>query len=173
VRNSHGFTLIELLIVIAILGVLLSFALAGYRASRIRGAEAVAIGALEAINQAQFAFMQTCGHQMYAPTLTSLGTPVPGSGAAYLSPDLTQSDQLVKGGYLIKMAGTEALDARQTCTSVVPVSSYQITADPTSPGVTGTRFFGTNTDRVIFEDTGTFTGNMPETGAPPHGSELK
>jgi prepilin-type N-terminal cleavage/methylation domain-containing protein len=172
VRTARGFTLIELLIVIAIMGVLLSFALAGYRSSRIRGAEAVAIAALEAINQAQFAFMQTCGHQMYAPTLSSLGMPVPG-GAPYLSPDLTRSDELVKGGYLIKMAGTEAVDAPPTCISVVPVSSYQITADPTSPGITGTRFFGTNTDRAIFADTGTFTGNMPETGAPPHGSELK
>jgi prepilin-type N-terminal cleavage/methylation domain-containing protein len=173
VRNARGFTLLELLIVIAVLGILLSFALAGYRYARVRGAEAAAIAALEAINQAQFAYMQTCGHQMYAPTLSSLGTPAPGSGAPYLSPDLTQSDELVKSGYLIKMAGTEAQDAPQTCTSVVPVSGYQITADPTSPGITGTRFFGTNTDRVIFADTGTFTGNMPETGAPPHGSELK
>jgi prepilin-type N-terminal cleavage/methylation domain-containing protein len=173
VRNARGFTLLELLIVIAVLGILLSFALAGYRYARVRGAEAAAVAALEAINQAQFAYMQTCGHQMYAPTLSSLGTPAPGGGAPYLSPDLTQSDELVKSGYLIKMAGTEAQDAPQTCTSVVPVSGYQITADPTSPGITGTRFFGTNTDRVIFADTGTFTGNMPETGAPPHGSELK
>jgi prepilin-type N-terminal cleavage/methylation domain-containing protein len=173
VRNARGFTLIELLIVLAIIGILVSFAIAGYRYARIRGAEAAAVGALDAINQAQFAYMQTCGHQLYAPTLASLGTPTPNGGAPYLSPDLAAGDQVVKSGYLIKMGGTEVPDAPQTCTSVQPVSSYQITADPTSPGLSGTRFFGTNTDRAIYQDTATFTGNMPETGAPPHGSEVK
>ena len=38
-RDSRGFTLIELLIVLAILGVLLSIAVAGYQTARIRGDE--------------------------------------------------------------------------------------------------------------------------------------
>ena len=41
------------------------------------------------------------------------------------------------------------------------------------PNVTGTRYFGTNGDRVIFEDLASFTGNMPESGAPGHGHEIK
>ena len=172
-RSARGFTLIELLVVLAIIGILVSFAIAGFRYARIRGAEAAAVAALDAINQAQFAYMQTCGHQLYAPTLGSLGTPTPNGGAPYLSPDLAVGDQVVKSGYLIKMAGTEAPEAPQTCTSVQPVSGYQITADPTSPGLSGTRFFATNTDRAIYHDTATFSGNMPETGAPPHGSEVK
>ena len=33
--------------------------------------------------------------------------------------------------------------------------------------------FGTNADRVIYADTATFAGNMPERGAPGHGTEVK
>ena len=53
------------------------------------------------------------------------------------------------------------------------VEGYQATADPISPGVTGMRFFGTNADRIVFGDTVTYSGNMPETGAPAHGAEIK
>ena len=42
-----------------------------------------------------------------------------------------------------------------------------------APGVSGSLFFGTNTDRVVYSDTSTFAGNMPETGPPGHGSEVK
>jgi hypothetical protein len=55
----------------------------------------------------------------------------------------------------------------------MPVSGYQVTADPLIPGSTGDRFFGSNTDRVVYHDTATFSGNMPETGAPGHGVEIK
>lgn len=170
-RDARGFTLIELLIVIVIIGILLSVAMAGYRQSRIRGAEAVAIASLESINQAQFAFFQTCGDQRYAPTLSSLGVPVPG-GEGFLSPDLTAADQVVKAGYLIQMGGTALLDATPACNGATPVAGYQTTADPLVPGSTGNRFFGTNADRVIYQDTATFTGNMPETGPPNHGTEI-
>jgi hypothetical protein len=39
--------------------------------------------------------------------------------------------------------------------------------------VSGIQFFGTNTDRVVYSDSATFAGNMPETGAPGHGVEVK
>jgi prepilin-type N-terminal cleavage/methylation domain-containing protein len=173
VRDSRGFTLVELLIVIVILAVVLSVSIAGYRHARIRGGEAAAIAALEAINQAQFAFMQTCGRQRYAPTLTSLGTAPPG-GLPFLSPDLTQADQVSKSGYGLQMSGTPVEEPlpQPTCTGVIPVAGYQATADPLSPGLSGVRYFGTNTDRALYEDTATFAGNMPETGAPSHGREL-
>ena len=171
--GSRGFTLIEMLVVIAIIGVLSSIAVAGYRIARVRGAEATAIAALDTVNKAQFAYMQTCGNQHYAPTLVSLGVPVPGSGTAFLSPDMAQSDPLTKGGYLISMAGTEVSDSAPTCTGATPVAAYEVTADPLHPGFSGTRFFGSNGDGIIFEDQTTFTGNMPETGAPEHGREIK
>lgn len=170
---ADGFTLIELLIVLAIVGILLSVAMAIYRSARIRAGEASAISTLHAINQAQFAFAQLCGNQRYAPTLASLGAPMPTTGQAFLSPDLT-ADPLTKGGYRFTLAGTVVTDTGLTCTGGTPVESYQITADPVSPGVSGNRFFSTNTDRIVYEDPEkTFAPDMPERGAPSHGVEMK
>jgi prepilin-type N-terminal cleavage/methylation domain-containing protein len=173
VRDSRGFTLVEMLVVMAIIGVLSAMAVAGYQAARIRGSEASAVGALDSINKAQFAYMQTCGNQRYAPTLVALGQPVPGSGEGFLSPDLTGSDPVSKSGYLITMTATQEPDFPTTCTGATPASGYQVTADPLSLGSSGVRYFGTNGDRVIFEDQVTFAGHMPETGPPGHGQEIR
>lgn len=170
--GSAGFTLLELLVVMCIIAVIASLAVAAFRHARANGGEAVASAALRTINQAQFAFAQTCGDQRYSPTLTGLGVPAPTTGQAFISPDLV-GDPIVKSGYQFAMAGTTATDGRQTCNGLVPVSTYQVTADPTAPGVSGNLFFGTNTDRVVYSDTSTFAGNMPETGPPGHGSEVK
>ena len=69
-RDSRGFTLIELLLVLLIIGILATIAMANYRNGRLRAAETSAIGSLTAINQAQFSYMQTCGNQKFAPSLT-------------------------------------------------------------------------------------------------------
>ena len=169
---QRGFTLVELLIVIAVIGVISAMAMAGYRHAQVRGAEAAAVAGLRAINQAQFSFSQTCGSQRYSPTLAGLGIPHPATGQAFLSSDMTM-DPLVKSGYLFVMSGTEVPDAPKTCNGLAPVGSYRVTADPATPGVTGSLYYATNTDRVIFFDTATFSQDMPETGAPGHGTEVK
>lgn len=171
-RSSAGFTLVELLIVIAIVGILAAISMAGYRHARVNGSETAAIAALAAINQAQFSFAQICGNQRYSPTLAGLGVPVPTTGQAFLSPDMT-SDPLFKGGYQFLMGGTAAPDAQPACNGLNPVATYKVTADPTHPGTTGIRYFATNTDRAIYADTATFSQDMPETGAPGHGTEVK
>jgi prepilin-type N-terminal cleavage/methylation domain-containing protein len=169
---ASGFTIIEILIVIALVGIVSSLAVIGTRQARVRGAETAAVSALRTINQAQFAFMQSCGNQAYAPTFVSLATPPPGSQSGYLSPDLTQSDPLQKSGYIFYMGGTVDPD-KTACTGVMPLTSYQVTADPLNPGHTGIRFFGSNSDRVVFGDIATYTGNMPESGTPGHGAEVR
>jgi type IV pilus assembly protein PilA len=171
-RCSTGFTLIELLIVMAIVAILVSLALAVHRHARARGLEATALSTLTAINQAQFAYMQTCGKQRYAPTLVSLGVVPPGYTSAFLSPDLTTSDPLLKGEYVFAMRGTPASEGELTCTNEAPLTSYIVTADPLRPE-SGAKFFATNTDRVIYADTVTFHEDMPDTGAPQHGTEVK
>ena len=41
-------------------------------------------------------------------------------------------------------------------------------------GLSGNRYFATNTDRVLYEDgEKTFETDMPEKGAPTHGVEMK
>jgi type IV pilus assembly protein PilA len=172
-RNHAGFTLLELVVVIAIVGVLVAMAMAGTRTARIRAAESAAIAALSAINQGQFAFMQSCGHQRYAPTLVALGTPAPGFDTGFISPDLAMSDPLEKSGYVFQLSGTPSVDGALTCTGLVPLDSYRLTADPVVPGSSGDRFFGTNTDRVIYAGVTSFADDMPESGPPQHGEEIR
>jgi len=169
--DPAGFTLVELLIVVAIVGILASTSMALYRTARVRAGETTAVATLEAINQAQFAFAQVCGNQRYASSLASLATPMPSTGNAFVSPDLG-ADPVVKSGYQFTLAGTAVTDAELTCTGGTPVESYQVTADPVRPGLSGSRFFATNTDRVLYEDgVKTFGTNMPRRGPPTHGVE--
>jgi prepilin-type N-terminal cleavage/methylation domain-containing protein len=172
-RSSSGFTLLELLVVVAIVGLLASMAMAGYRQARIRSAEASALSALSSINQAQFLYMQTCGKQRYAPTLAALGAPAPGNDRGFISPDLAVSDPLLKSGYIIEMKGTEATEGDQTCTGLVPLDRYRVTADPATPQVSGNHYYGTNSDRVIYVDVQPYSQDMPESGPPSHGEEIK
>ena len=50
------------------------------------------------------------------------------------------------------MGGTPNQDVGLTCTGVVPLSGYFLTADPLTPGHSGTRSFGTNSDRIVYGD---------------------
>ena len=171
--TAAGFTLVELLIVLCIVGILASVSMAMYRTSRVTADEATAVATLHAINEAQVAFSQACGNQRFAPTLASLAVPVPSTGHAFLSADLA-TDPAIKGGYQFTMAGTAVTDTGLTCTGGTPVQSYQITADPVKPGLSGIRYFATNTDRVLFVDSlKSFAPDMPETGPPSHGAEMK
>ena len=171
-RCCRGFTLIELLIVVAIVGILASISMGIYFHARIQGDEASAIATLGAVNQGQFAFAQACGNQHYAATLASLAAPMPTTGSAFISPDLAV-DPLLKSGYQFAMGGTPLNLELKSCTGEALLEHYWVTAEPMRPGPLGRPFFGTNSDRAVFADGASFAGNMPETGAPPHGSELK
>jgi type IV pilus assembly protein PilE len=172
-RSESGFTLIELLVVVAIVALLASMAMFGYRNARIRSAEASAISTLTSINRGQFMYMQSCGRQRYAPTLLALASPAPGDEHGFISADMGAAEALPKSGYLFQMTGTPATEGDQTCTGAVPLDRYRLTADPLSPGVSGRHFYGSNTDRVIYEDLASFAEDMPDTGAPSHGVEIK
>ena len=170
--RERGFTIVELLIVFFVVCVLASVAAAGFRHSRAKAGEAVAVAGLRTINQAQFAFAQTCGSQRYSPTLAGLGAAAPTTGKPFISPDMAR-DPVIKSGYQFVLGTAPLVDAPTACNGVATTPSYFVTADPVTPGLSGVQFYATNTDRVIYADTATYAGNMPETGAPGHGVEVK
>ena len=169
---SRGFTLVELIIVVAIVGILASISMGVFLHARAQGNEASAVVTLVAVNQGQFAFAQACGNQHYAATLAALATPMPSTGSAFLSPDLSM-DPLIKSGYQFAMGGTPLNLEYKSCTGEPLLEHYFVTADPLHAGISGVRFFGTNVDRIVFADGASFAGNMPETGPPTHGAESK
>jgi len=172
--NHGGFTLLELMIVLAILGILLAVAFNRYRGMEARGNEASALASMHSITVAQWQFALTCGRTKYAATLDALAQPVPQTGHAFLSPDLAQAGTFEKSGYLFQMTAKPLDNVSPACNGAAIADAYAATADPMKPGTTGRLFYGVNADRIVFVDEEkTFTGNMPETGAPPHGVELK
>ncbi len=172
--RPRGFTLIELLIVIAVVSILFAIAAPWVLNARRAAREAAAIAALVAINDAQAAFKAQCGGGGgFAASLPVLGQPHPRTGAAFLSPDLTSAQEVVKSGYLFRMTGTASVTGRRDCHGSDTVDDYVVTADPVSPAQSGTRFFGTNTTRVIYEHNETLAGHLPGAAAPDVGVELR
>jgi prepilin-type N-terminal cleavage/methylation domain-containing protein len=173
-RNPSGFTLLELMIVLAILAVLLTVAFTEYRGMQAKGNEASALASMRSISVAEWQYALTCGNTKYAATLEALGQPVPQTGHAFLSPDLAQPNGFEKSGYKFQLAAKPIDSAPPGCNGAPVAETYAATADPMQPGRTGKFFFGVNADRIVFVDEEkSFTGEMPESGNPGHGSEVK
>jgi hypothetical protein len=139
-----------------------------------RGNEASTLSAMRTIAVAQWQFALTCGNTKYATTLEALAQPVPQTGHAFLSPDLAMPNGFEKSGFTFQMTAKPIDGAPPACNGAPVANGYAATADPVKPGVSGHNFYGVNADRVIFtDDQKTFKEDMPETGAPPHGAEVK
>jgi type IV pilus assembly protein PilE len=174
VANERGFTLIELMIVLAIIAIVLAIAFTEYGNMQARGNEASAISSLRSIAAAQWQFALTCGNNKYATALPALGQPVPTTGEAFLSPDLTAAETIEKSGYLIRVAGKQLFDAPPACNGAPVAEGYAATADPLKPGTSGAYFYGVNADRVLYlDDQKSFKEDLPESGGAPHGQEVK
>jgi prepilin-type N-terminal cleavage/methylation domain-containing protein len=173
-HSERGFTLIELMIVLALLGVVLSIAFNQYRGMQARGNDASAVGSLRAIAAAQWQFALTCGNLKYATVLPDLAKPIPSTGEAFLSPDLTTADTFEKSGYIFTMVAKPLDDVPPACNGAPVAAGYAATADPARPGISGGYFYGVNADRVLYVDEQqTFAGNLPESGPAGHGAEVR
>lgn len=172
--NHRGFTLLELMVVLAVMAILLSVAFIEYRGMQAKGNETSALASMRSIAAAQWQFALTCGNMKYASKLTELAQPVPSTGHGFLSPDLSAGDKFEKSGYMLQMTAKPLDTPAPACNGAAVADGYAATADPVKPGVTGGRFFGVNADRVLYVDEEkTFTGDLPESGAPSHGAEVK
>jgi type II secretory pathway pseudopilin PulG len=154
------------MIVMAIIGILLAIAFTQYRGMQARGNDASAIGSLRSIATAQWQFATTCANGKYSTTLPGLGQPVPASGGAFLSPDLTGAETFEKSGYVFQMAAKPIDQASPACNGAAVAEGYAATADPVHPGLSGHYYFGVNADRILYMDEErTFTRDLAESGA--------
>ena len=173
-RRDAGFTLLDILFVVGLIGVLASIAIPGMMKARGAAQAASALGTLRLVNSAELSFAITCGLGFYAPDLPTLGVPPPGATDAFLADEMTGDVTFMRSGYTFGLAGTAHASAPASCNGLgagLASPGYAATADPIDS--TDTRFFGTNSDGVIFRHTSTLLATMPEIGPPPAGSPIQ
>lgn len=173
-RNDAGFTLIDLLFVVALIGLLASIAIPGLMKARGAAQASSALGTLRVVNSGELSFAITCGLGFYSPDLQTLGVAPPGSTEAFLPDEMTTAATFIKSGYNFSLAGTSIQGAPATCNGLPAGQAspgYATVADPLDLSVA--RFFGTNSDGVIYQHTATLSATMPEAGGPPAGAPIQ
>jgi len=134
-RNKQsGFSLIELLIVVAIILIIAAIAIPNLLRSKMAANESSAVGSMRTINTSSVAFSTTYGN--YPTKLSDLG---PSTAPTSTAADLIDSALVTgsKSGYTF------------TFSAASPYQSYSLQAGPTTPGVTGQRYFFTDQSGVI------------------------
>jgi type II secretory pathway pseudopilin PulG len=173
-RNPHGFALIDLIFVIGMISVLCMIALPRLLLARQMAGAGSALGSLRSISSAQLTYAFTCGGGFYAPSLSVLGTPPPGSEEAFISAGLTGSNVVTRSGYVIRLDATPFADAPPTCNGLgggEAGQAFRAGADPTVPE--NPRYFAINANGQIYEHSSSLFASMPEVGDPPVGHILK
>jgi type IV pilus assembly protein PilA len=141
-NNQKGFSLIELLIVVAIILIIAAIAIPNLLRSKMAANEASAVGSLRSLNTSSVSFSNSYGS--YPPSLAVLGPIASGGTASSGLADLVDSVLAsgVKSGYSFTWsAGSTDANGNYL--------GYSITAQPTSPGTTGQRYFYTDQTGVI------------------------
>jgi prepilin-type N-terminal cleavage/methylation domain-containing protein len=160
--RPDGMTLVELCIVIIIIGVLVTFAVAMFTGARMTGNESAAIAALRVINSAQFAYLNGCGQGHYATSLTVLGTKGAGNSQGYLSEDLASVVNPIRNGYRFALQpGTAAVPSLNDCNGRPTQTTYYATATPVVQGRRGSRSFATNQRGGVYQAFGPVPPDEP------------
>jgi prepilin-type N-terminal cleavage/methylation domain-containing protein len=175
-RREAGFTLIDMLFVVAIVGLLASMAIPGLMRARGAAQASSALGTLRVVNSAQLTYAISCGFGFYAPDFPTLGDAPPNNTEGYLPPELSSGFTFDKSGYIFSLAGTPLAGAPATCNGLsagMASPGYAAVADPIDVSGAVGRYFGTNADGLIYQDSTSLGTTMPEGGAPPSGSPIQ
>ena len=173
-RKAEGFALLDVVFVCGMIGLLCMIALPSLLSAKQAATTSSAIGSMRTISSSQLTFALTCAGGFYAPNLTTLGTPPPGSNDAFITPSLGGADIITKAGYVIRVAAVPFAGSPTSCNGLAAGSAGQgfvAAADPNE--LTNHRFFATNATNQIYEDEATLFGSIPEEGDPPSGHLLR
>ena len=152
-KQQKGFSLIELLIVVAIILIIAAIAIPNLMRARMSANEASAVGSVRSINTAEISYNAAYSDLGFTTTLAQLGgaagaacTPGTGTGC-FIDSSLSSG---TKSGYSF----TTGLGAAGTG---LPLNDYSVTAAPTVPNQTGTRYFCSFEDAVVRSSTAAIT----------------
>lgn len=142
--EPRGFTLVEVMVVIVVLGILMVMGAAVLSRARVRGNESAAIGALRVINQAQFAYLNGCGHGYYATSFPNLATRAAGNSQGYISEDFDVASPQRNGYRFALDLGAEGAASGTDCMGRATQTAYYASGVPIVVGTTGGRAYATN-----------------------------
>lgn len=125
-KKNRGFTLVEIMVVIAVIVVIAAIGIPGIMRQRVNANEAAAAAALKTLSAAAVTYR--AAHTTYPSQLSDLYQP----NAEYIDSSLASGS---RQGYNYSLVGDE--------------DGFNITADPSKPNVTGTRYYFVDSDGVI------------------------
>src|SRR5262245_11579242 len=95
------------------------------------GNETSAIASIRTATLSQTAYSASCGKGGYAATLAILGTPPPGSTAAYISEDLGHAVPVIKSGYTFVVGpGAGSVAGQVDCNATATITAWVMTVEP-------------------------------------------
>jgi prepilin-type N-terminal cleavage/methylation domain-containing protein len=156
---NKGFSLLELLIVVAIILIIAAIAIPNLLTSRMAANEASAVGSLNAIKTAEYAYFNTyptIGYSANIAALGGTGSPCVATSAAACLIDTSLSNAIPggpsKSGYVFLATGV--------ATGATVNSAFVAGASPVQADETGSRDF-CSTDDGVLRSTMAASGDTP------------